>query len=369
MTAMDTRRIESAEVVLPCADLDATLGFFTGRLGFTVEAIFPADSPAVAVVAGHGVRLRLVRGPEVAQPTIRLLAREPDAVAEGARALTAPNGARIEIDDADAPIAVPPLEPHFVLSRMGGDAAWGTGRAGMFYRDLLPGRLGGRFIASHILIRDGGPVPDYVHFHKIRFQMIYCRKGWVRVVYEDQGPPFVMEAGDCVLQPPRIRHRVLESSPGLEVIELGCPALHETLADNVLTLPTESLDPARDFSGQRFHRHVALDARWVPWRFDGFECRDIGIGDATHGLAGARVVRPSGAIGTPRTSHDAELLFLFVLDGSLTLDCDGSHRLAAGDAVAIPAGMPHALAACARDMALLEVTLPAIVKAVPSVGY
>ena len=41
----------------------------------------------------------------------------------------------------------------------------------------------------------GGPVPDYVHFHKIRFQMIYCAKGWVRVSYEDQGEPFVVRPG------------------------------------------------------------------------------------------------------------------------------------------------------------------------------
>ena len=71
----------------------------------------------------------------------------------------------------------------------------------MEYRDLLPDRLGGRLIASHIRIRDGGPVPDYVHYHAIDFQLIYVRAGWVRVVYEDQGPPFVMHAGDCVVQP------------------------------------------------------------------------------------------------------------------------------------------------------------------------
>ena len=71
---------------------------------------------------------------------------------------------------------------------------------------------------------------DYVHYHNVRFQIIYCYKGWVRVVYEDQGTPFVLQAGDCVLQPPRIRHRVIESSPGLEVIEIASPAEHETFA-------------------------------------------------------------------------------------------------------------------------------------------
>ena len=131
----------------------------------------------------------------------------------------------------------------------------------MQYRDLIPSRLGGRFIASHIRIPDGGPVPDYVHFHHIRFQMIYCKAGWARLVYEDQGEPFLFHAGDCVLQPPEIRHRVLEASDGLEVIEIGCPAVHETFADHAMTLPTPHLLPERDFGGQRFVRHVAAKAR------------------------------------------------------------------------------------------------------------
>ena len=144
----------------------------------------------------------------------------------------------------------------------------------MRYRDLIPDRQGGRFIASHIHVPDAGPVPDFVHFHRVAFQMIYCYKGWVRVVYEDQGPPFVLQAGDSVLQPPRIRHRVLESSPGLEVIEIGCPANHETFADHDLPLPTPTARPARDFGGQRFVRHEAAAADWLPFRLDGFECRD-----------------------------------------------------------------------------------------------
>ena len=108
----------------------------------------------------------------------------------------------------------------------------------MVYRDLLPEREGGRFIASHITIADGGPVPDYVHHHDIRFQVIHCVRGWVRVVYEDQGEPFTMHAGDTVLQPPHIRHRVLESSPGLEVFEVTAPAEHPTFVEHDITLPT-----------------------------------------------------------------------------------------------------------------------------------
>jgi mannose-6-phosphate isomerase-like protein (cupin superfamily) len=359
MIAIDEQQIAGAEVVLPCAELEDTLAFFRDRLGFQLQAIFPADAPAVAVLAGHGLRLRLERGGAGAPGRIRLLCREPDAVAGGERLLTAPNGTQVELADAETPMALPPLKPELVIARMSGEGAFDAGRAGMLYRDLIPGRLGGRFIASHIRIPQGGPVPDYVHFHKIRFQMIFCRSGWVRLVYEDQGPPFVMEAGDCVLQPPQIRHRVLESSPGLEVIEIACPAVHETFAENAITLPTGRVDASRDFGGQRFLWHVAATARWQPWRVQGFECRDTGMGEATRGLAGARVVRPRGAAETPSATHDREFQFFFVLDGAATLACTGTHPLAAGDAVTIPAGLPYALGDCADDLSLLEVTLPA----------
>jgi quercetin dioxygenase-like cupin family protein len=359
MIAIEKQQITAAEVAVPCAELETTLAFFRDRLGFQLQAIFPADAPAVAVLAGHGLRLRLERGAEGGPGRIRLLCREPDAVAGGERTLTAPNGTRIELVEAETPVVIPPLRPELVIARMSGAGAFDAGRAGMLYRDLIPGRLGGRFIASHIRIPQGGPVPDYVHFHKIRFQMIFCRIGWVRLVYEDQGPPFVMRAGDCVLQPPQIRHRVLESSPGLEVVEIACPAVHETFAENALTLPTGRFDPEQDFGGQRFLWHVAERARWQPWRAPGFECRDTGMGEATRGLAGARVVRPKGAVETPRESHDREFQFFFVLEGRAMLSCEGTHRLEAGDAVTIPSGVPYALDHCADDLSLLEVTLPA----------
>ena len=64
----------------------------------------------------------------------------------------------------------------------------------MLYRDLIPGRLGGRYIASHITIERGGPVADWVHYHQIALQVIVVRRGWVRVVYEGEGEPFVVTA-------------------------------------------------------------------------------------------------------------------------------------------------------------------------------
>ena len=128
----------------------------------------------------------------------------------------------------------------------------------MMYRDLLPDRLGGKLIASHIRLTEGGPVPDYVHYHKIEFQMIRCIKGRILLVYEDQGEPFWLEPGDWVIQPPEIRHRVLECEAGSEVIEISMPAEHETWVDHEMTLPTIEYRPDRDFGGQRFVRHVAV---------------------------------------------------------------------------------------------------------------
>src|SRR5262249_37371887 len=146
---------------------------------------------------------------------------------------------------------------------------------------------------------------------------------WVRVVYEDQGPAFVLQAGDCVLQPPEIRHRVLEASPGLEVIEIASPAVHETYADHDLQLPTSRMLPDRLYDGQRFVLHRASEAGWLPWILDGFRARDTGITAATNGLAAARVVRSTGAntaSGGSAIGHTGEFLFLFVLKGELALD-------------------------------------------------
>lgn len=230
----------------------------------------------------------------------------------------------------------------------------------MLYRDLVPDRCGGRFIASHIKIPDAGPVPDWVHWHRVRVQTIFCHRGWVRVAYEDQGEPIVLEPGDCVLQPPGIRHRVLESSAGLEVIEVTSPSDHETLADRELALPTGKLDPDRVFGGQRFVFHRAAEATWRPHRRAGFEARDTGIAGATNGLASVQVLRPRGALDATLRAHDRELELYFVLSGSATLQReDGSEALRTEDTLVVPAGSPHAIVDASPDLELLEVTVPA----------
>ena len=144
-----------------------------------------------------------------------------------------------------------------------GESEWTVGRAGMLYRDLTPDNLKAQAIVSHIRLSFDGEVPDYVHYHKVEFQAIYCLKGRIKVVYEDQGPPFWLKPGDCVLQPPEIRHRVLECEANSEVIEVTMPAEHETWADHEIELPTNELDPDRVFRTQKFVKlsaHNVADA-------------------------------------------------------------------------------------------------------------
>ena len=350
----------TAETMIACDDINAALAFYVDRLGFRVDSIFPADAPAVAVLRGYGLRLRLDPDAPPSPATLRISCTDLDAMG-GAGRLVAPDGTTVDIVDGDPPLALPPLQQSFVLERASDDASWSVGRAGMRYRDLIPDRQGGRFIASHIEIPTAGPVPDYVHFHKIRFQMIYCYRGWVRLVYEDQGEPFVMRAGDCVLQPPRIRHRVLESSEGLEVVEITCPALHETFADAEMALPTDSVAHGRDYGGQRFVLHRADDASWEGMA-DGFERRRFGFTEATDGLAEAGVLRAtSKADEAALRTHDGELLFRFVLEGAVTLRRAGEadQPLHPGDSFVMPAGQAFALVDRSHDLGLLEVALPA----------
>ncbi|TFH21105.1 MAG: cupin [Acidimicrobiales bacterium] len=348
----------SLTTVVRCLDLDAMVAFFVDECGARVESISPADAPrdVTLTLGGSSICVRRADRDEPAH----LVVRSP-AVTES-RTHMAPNGTVVEFRSDSVEVAVPALLPSLSIVRAAED--FGIGRAGMGYRDLLPDRWGGAFIASHILIADGGDVPDYVHFHRIRFQMIFCARGWVDVVYEDQGEPFRLQAGDCGLQPPEIRHRVLRSSPGLEVIEIGCPAVHDTLVEHEITLPTDRFDPQRDFGGQRFVRHVAGEASRIPYLQGGLVARDTGIRDATDGVAGAIVVEALGPPANPRwLVAGGEFVLVVVLDGSAVVAIEGAEsvtsRVGARDAIAFPPASTWSWSDWTSDFEFLEVSLPA----------
>jgi quercetin dioxygenase-like cupin family protein len=302
---------------LICADFNPALDLLRG-LGMRLDIIWPADEPHSALLTGDGRRVRLTSSPDAPRPS---------------------------------PV-LPDFRPELVMTRAG--TVSGEGRAGMHYRDLIPGRLGGRYIASHIAIAEGGPVADWVHYHRIAFQLICVRKGWVRVVYEGQGDPFVMAAGDMVLQPPGIRHRVLESAPGLEVVEITCPACHETFADHDMSLPGGRSDPGRTWGGQRFLHHRAAAAPWGPWY--GAEAQVTAVGESTSGLAEARILRPGAAAEVSIPPHHGELVFGFVLEGHVTLTAGESRALGPADSFVIPPAAPWSLSRASGDFRLLHVT-------------
>ena len=307
------------ETRVVCDDIEASLAHYTDELGYAVDEVFPADSPRLVIVSKGDRRVRLVRA--------------------AATASVAPSpGSIVALADA---------------------GTWTTGRAGMAYRDLMPDRRQGRAIASHIRIADGGPVPDYVHFHHVTFQVIFCIRGWVRVVYEDQGPPFVMTAGDCVLQPPRIRHRVLECSDGLEVVEIGAPAEHRTLADREMALPNATIDRERRFGGQRFVFHRARAATWLSGPAAGWTTCDCGIREGSGGLGSVVVWRSSEPRCPLGLSAEEGLSFQFILRGAAGLRA-GAHRdwqLSSTDAFVVPDGGRVEVTPAPGGVELLRVTL------------
>jgi mannose-6-phosphate isomerase-like protein (cupin superfamily) len=329
-----------ARELIPVDDLNESISQLEAE-GFRLVMITPADDPRQADLDSPTRRVRLDR--------------------------TAASKTTIQVNTA--PVVVPELVPELVVTNREG-LAEGTGRAGMRYRDLIPSRLGGRFIASHISVPGAGPIPDYVHYHDVRFQMIFCHAGWVRVVYEDQGDSFVMRPGDCVIQPPGIRHRVLASGGDLQVVEIGCPAEHPTYREHTLELPTITTNHKRQWAGQTFVRHITGSNPPTAWRHRGFFCESFGISAATGGLAEGRSVwttsespfesKFESTVTEETFEYEYEFQFLFVRSGTLTIigkDDKKEIHLSESESIVLPPLWPHRISA--SDATFLEVTLPA----------
>ncbi len=349
-----------AQVVLPSTDLTADIDFFS-ELGFRLENIFPSDDPAVAFMHGNGMSLRLDRDSKNNPGVIHLLTDESETTADGKKELQSPGGTEIKIFPKTYQLHIPETRHAFEVRELKDNDSWVIGRAGMLYRDLITDRLGGSIIASHINIPKGGPVPDVVHYHTIGFQLIFCYKGWVKLVYEDQGPPFILEAGDCVTQPPEIRHRVLEASDQLEVIEIGVPSDHMTTIDHEMELPTKQYLPDREFQGQTFCHHISKNAAWSSWRIPSFQFRETGINKATKGMASVQVIKTiSTDYQRKVASHDSDILFTFIMSGTLAMKVEnqGTYQLKARDAFVMPPNLKYEFLERSNDLELLEVSLP-----------
>jgi mannose-6-phosphate isomerase-like protein (cupin superfamily) len=98
------------------------------------------------------------------------------------------------------------------------------------YRDLgVAAATDGR-VRAHV-IRNVRAVTkeelSHRHYHDVDFQLIYCLKGGMKS--EMDGRPLEITAGTCWIQPPGIKHTVLECSEELELLEIIMPADFETI--------------------------------------------------------------------------------------------------------------------------------------------
>lgn len=94
------------------------------------------------------------------------------------------------------------------------------------YRDLgIAGATEG-MVRAHVIRMVPPCDPAEVskrHFHDVEFQMVYVLKGWIKGEYEGAGV-VTMREGSCWLQPPKIKHSVLDYSDDCELLEIIMPA-------------------------------------------------------------------------------------------------------------------------------------------------
>jgi quercetin dioxygenase-like cupin family protein len=99
------------------------------------------------------------------------------------------------------------------------------------YRDLGIAEATHGLAQAHV-IRFVGPCnPEEVsklHYHDVEFQMIYVLKGWVKTYMEGEGET-LMKQGSAWIQPPRVKHMVLDYSDDVELLEVILPAEFKTV--------------------------------------------------------------------------------------------------------------------------------------------
>jgi hypothetical protein len=103
-------------------------------------------------------------------------------------------------------------------------------RAYALYRDLGIGDASGGLAQAHV-IRLLTPCTDEVrkrHIHDLELQLVYVLKGWIKNEFEGHGEQ-IMRQGTCWLQPPNIKHTVLDYSEDCEMLEIVVPAEFKTI--------------------------------------------------------------------------------------------------------------------------------------------
>jgi hypothetical protein len=124
-----------------------------------------------------------------------------------------------------------PKKQTFVASHHSPDAFEQGLRRYAQYRDLGITAATNGLARAHVIKMIPPCDPAEVskrHFHDVEFQMIYVLKGWIKGEYDGAGV-VTMREGSCWLQPPRIKHTVLDYSDDCELLEVILPADFDTV--------------------------------------------------------------------------------------------------------------------------------------------
>jgi len=124
-----------------------------------------------------------------------------------------------------------PRRQTFVASHFGPDAFEQGLRSYAHYRDLGIAAATNGLARAHVIKMIPPCDPAEVskrHYHDVEFQMVYVLKGWIKSEFDGAGI-VTMREGSCWLQPPKIKHTVLDYSDDCELLEIILPADFETV--------------------------------------------------------------------------------------------------------------------------------------------
>ncbi len=116
-----------------------------------------------------------------------------------------------------------------IVEHLGPDSFKPDGMRPFFeYRKLGLDKLTNGKVGALVARARPGMHPDApTHAHTLDFQFVYVLKGWVEFEYEGYGRHKLV-AGSTVYQPPGIRHKEIDHSDDLELLEITMPAEFET---------------------------------------------------------------------------------------------------------------------------------------------
>jgi len=124
----------------------------------------------------------------------------------------------------------------------------------------------------------------------------------------------------------------------------------------------------------RKHKFVVSHLRDEDFKSDGLrtyaQYRDLGVKDATNGMAVAHVIRFVGEcdpkVVSKEHTHAAEFQMIYVLKGSMTSQFEGQgvHTMKAGDSWLQPKNIKHKVLDYSSDCEVLEIVMPANFKTV-----